>query len=622
MVRRFGARSTDHDAVRDDEVNEDARARAPLLTPFSSIFPFTSSVLQQEPAPPLCNRYQALLVLIVLLVLGLLSCMVLCSCALLQMQDRTFTKVPGSEDQWTSLLVSAPRNSLVSAAQRSTYSVGSVERCPIHTYFQLWIPSEQLSQRESLKLTTWAAWYYSRGWMPRVLSAADASSFPNVTELTQHFGSLPTINMKEMEKSCYVRWMALAAQGGGLFLDYDIFDLSYTPAFPELGSAVCEYDRLTSYYNHFPMVTHGNSSEVAKWVRAMAEYHVQADDVIDGRAHISDMLMAARLQDKQKSPFEKRPGIPWYHFSHHAMRQLESYAPYPAFASRILQLHFLSYHRLRAINGRSDTLALARALTLCRFDGFAGMENLCLLNFHNASSERDRERVRLCSLLSPRPWTLSHLQCRFDPWDLENTARTDADLVSDCAERTSHTLPSDVVVVGILADPILHVLRQLRECCDQQLQMANGTIEEWTSLLQRTTPNPLLFQLTHHLPRCTSLAERWSAAEQLLTGPFPSLLLAEADVPSSSAALRDLVSRSLGFSPLSVDDEWPHFLPQSALKQKLAAPETLVTSIRNKHALDMELYRLVRERTAVRAKVWEEHIMVSIHRSLQAGDHQ
>ena len=62
-------------------------------------------------------------------------------------------------------------------------------------------------------LEVWRDSWSKQGWETKVLTEKDAALHPNYTEIKHTLLKLPTVNSKEYELSCYLRWVAVVASG-------------------------------------------------------------------------------------------------------------------------------------------------------------------------------------------------------------------------------------------------------------------------------------------------------------------------------------------------------------------------------------------------------------------------
>ena len=530
---------------------------------------------------------------------------------------------------WSNSLQWSVSEDMVSVA-RSTRTYNLPPRCPIYTFFE---PVQQLaSQHADLRVDAWKAWYYSRGWQPVVLSLASAMTLPHASDYQAAFEALPTVNPKQYELNCYLRWMAAAQRpGGGLFLDYDIFDMTTpdTASYPELAGS-CSYGALTTYANHRPMITHGNASQLLAWVQYMASYQLKPTDRVGERPHISDMQIARRIDPAM--PYHERPPVPWFHFSHYALDRLKPYAPDQQFQNRILHLQFLASHRMHLVGGGA-TRVLGEALGMCALDEWTeDTEMFChfpwVWTASNAThyvEPRTKEefRTELCSTIRRKPWKLSDIACRYH--------RGMKDFTTSTAEEAVAT----PFIIAVLHDPVVQAVKAMRAAAMAPNEASNGNTTSalsspifsslhtihpvqpsttgvndpaWLSALYRTTPNPFLLQLTEHLPPCTPASERWATAIARVSDVRSSLLIAEADLGAEAYRLRAVVSRYVGFDVLGLEGVWGQLVSERCEGECKEAVASLtpwqVEAIKAWHVLDVELLRAVQERFAAREAEW------------------
>ena len=503
-------------------------------------------------------------------------------------------------------------------------------RCPIFTFFQ---PVEQLSHHHAdERVEAWRAWYYSRGWQPVVLNTQMAMTLPHASQYAAAYAALPTVNPVQYELNCFLRWMAIAQRpGGGLFLDYDIFDMTpriSSTAFPELAGS-CTYGRLTTYANHRPMIAHGNGTELLRWVRYMAAYRVKSTDRVGDRPHISDMIMAR--QTGGDVPFAERRPVPWFHFSHYALDRLKPYAPGQSFQNRMLHLHFLASRRVVSVGQETATRALVRALTMCGEDEWtAETEAFCDFRWMSTGSndthyveptDKVGFRSELCALIRPRPWRLSDVACRYQEGVRGERLQSGEEQTGEAEDDEEGAEP---FLVAVVVDPVVQALRAMAANATERSSFGAPSItprathvmaltaplsdSDWLAALQRTQPNPFLVQLTGHLPPCSSNAERWSAALSRITDIHSTMLIAEADVAADSVRMRRLVQRFVGFDVAGLDGVWAE-VAQGACDEgcrEAVAGLTAwqVSAVQAWHVLDVELHRLVEERFAAREAEW------------------
>lgn len=102
-----------------------------------------------------------------------------------------------------------------------------------------------LNRFDELKLiTVWREAWTAAGWEPFVLSEWYARKHPLYAALDELVSKLPSTNPARYERACYMRWLALAAIGGGWMSDYDCF-----PAPGLLGTPTIDTGNLAKWPN-------------------------------------------------------------------------------------------------------------------------------------------------------------------------------------------------------------------------------------------------------------------------------------------------------------------------------------------------------------------------------------
>lgn len=98
---------------------------------------------------------------------------------------------------------------------------------PVYTYYEPLANTPELGDARLLEL--WAESWQRHGWAPQVLNRNLARQHPVYTKLLEVIKQYPHVNPDDYEAACFVRWLAFASVGTGLFVDYDILNLGYTP---------------------------------------------------------------------------------------------------------------------------------------------------------------------------------------------------------------------------------------------------------------------------------------------------------------------------------------------------------------------------------------------------------
>lgn len=192
--------------------------------------------------------------------------------------------------------------------------------CQVLTYFQF-LPSMVVSTIQRT-LDLWLYAFYAQGFLPVILNLTSTEERANFNKTRTEFPIFPTVNADEYELSCFLRWVALAEQGGGLFMDYDLLPMTIPRSAPMRELIACTWRDLTMYETQAPMVTHGSAPEIERWVEYMRTFKIKETDRINGRPHISDMIIAQHAITQNEKNFCLKPALPFFHCSHwarHAM---------------------------------------------------------------------------------------------------------------------------------------------------------------------------------------------------------------------------------------------------------------------------------------------------------------
>ncbi len=165
----------------------------------------------------------------------------------------------------------------------------------VYTYY-VKVDEEQHQKSEPM-LEHWRRSWASRGWNPVVLGEHHAQAHPLYGLFKNAVSKFPTINVPEYEMACYLRWLAVAALGGGFMSDYDVvnysFNASPVPAEMKIYEVHPELEAVT------PSVVAGTPAGYERVCAAFCA--VKPEDIgyfIDEKAHSSDMIVLQHLAHK------------------------------------------------------------------------------------------------------------------------------------------------------------------------------------------------------------------------------------------------------------------------------------------------------------------------------------
>lgn len=102
----------------------------------------------------------------------------------------------------------------------------SCRRPVMHTFFERLAPDVRFTgmqdEDDDALLEFWRKAWYEAGWEAKVLNLTDAQQHPEYSALK---AKLDNIRMDKLGEVLILRWLAMAASGGGWLCDYDVFPL-------------------------------------------------------------------------------------------------------------------------------------------------------------------------------------------------------------------------------------------------------------------------------------------------------------------------------------------------------------------------------------------------------------
>jgi len=167
----------------------------------------------------------------------------------------------------------------------------------MHTYIED-LNTESGADNARMKVV-WSEWWRSQGWTPRILTVADARRHPRYEAILARLLRLPLGSNPKYDLACYVRYVAMAAVGGGWMSDFDTIPLEFPP------SGLPHGGHFTAWESHIPSLLSGSPGE---WER-MVDLLVHTAETEHGNASLfSDMFSLRALLT---SPGRRKPGTPY-----------------------------------------------------------------------------------------------------------------------------------------------------------------------------------------------------------------------------------------------------------------------------------------------------------------------
>ena len=165
----------------------------------------------------------------------------------------------------------------------------------VYTYYTK--VNEEQHEASELMLEHWRRSWASRGWNPVILSEHHAQAHPLYGLFKNAVSKFPTINVPEYEMACYLRWLAVAALGGGFMSDYDVVNYSFNAS--SVTAEVMIYEVHPELEAVTPSVVAGTQAGYERICAAFCA--VKPEDIgyfIGENAHSSDMILLQHLAHK------------------------------------------------------------------------------------------------------------------------------------------------------------------------------------------------------------------------------------------------------------------------------------------------------------------------------------
>jgi len=179
----------------------------------------------------------------------------------------------------------------------------------IHTYFTV---CAGINYEEELRLLIlWQQIWQRLGYTTIVLNETHAEVHPLYAAYRAKVDTFPTINPREYDRACWLRWLALDAVGGGIMADYDVF--------PRALRTLPVYDQFTIFERGVPCLAGGTQLAIRQWIEYVMGH---PDGYSPDQKHFSDMLCVRGLPSlKTESLCVQYTDTDWLktsfiHFSH------------------------------------------------------------------------------------------------------------------------------------------------------------------------------------------------------------------------------------------------------------------------------------------------------------------
>jgi len=176
----------------------------------------------------------------------------------------------------------------------------------VHTFFSpidpaTRLPTDKLNVTDRVMLDTWRAAWESQGWKTKILTIEDAKKHPDFDHYNKSLDAVPLGWNNYYNRLCYLRWLAMAAAGGGFMSDYDTVPIRHPPS-----SWSDIPDRFTVYGSGVPSLVSGTKAEWDRMARLLLETALTKTKADPDRHLWSDMMMLQELNEVKDKHYVMR----------------------------------------------------------------------------------------------------------------------------------------------------------------------------------------------------------------------------------------------------------------------------------------------------------------------------
>jgi hypothetical protein len=161
----------------------------------------------------------------------------------------------------------------------------------IYTFYE---PINFLSHHKNEKiLEIWEKSWRYYGWNPIILNLDDAKRHPFYEDYIKKCQQFPTVNNKDYEILCFLRWLAVA-EVGGWHCDFDIINYGFEPIDYKEHVVTCTHWSLGASTIHLSKAGYENL------ISLIYNYEVSEKDINHEfkQYHVSDMTILHNIRDK------------------------------------------------------------------------------------------------------------------------------------------------------------------------------------------------------------------------------------------------------------------------------------------------------------------------------------
>jgi len=158
----------------------------------------------------------------------------------------------------------------------------------VYTYYDNVLEISSDAQLELIEI--WKESWKKNGWNPIVLD----KSFLNCSDNEMNYlKNLPSVNPKNYELSCFLRWNAMSNIGGGWMCDYDVINCGFSPSDAE------KYESMSILQMNVPCLVYGTVEDYNKIFKIFSTQSLNFTTFIKEHEleHVSDMVVISSLKN-------------------------------------------------------------------------------------------------------------------------------------------------------------------------------------------------------------------------------------------------------------------------------------------------------------------------------------
>jgi hypothetical protein len=165
----------------------------------------------------------------------------------------------------------------------------------IYTYYDNVLEISSEVQLELIEI--WKESWRKNGWNLIVLD----KSYLNCSDIEMSYlEKLPSVNAKNYEMACFLRWNAMANVDGGWMCDYDVINCGFLPVDAE------KYKSMSILQRNIPCLVYGTSDDYNRIFKIFTTQSLNFTTFIKKEKskleHVSDMIVISNLKNIYFTP--------------------------------------------------------------------------------------------------------------------------------------------------------------------------------------------------------------------------------------------------------------------------------------------------------------------------------